>query len=74
MAPDGELRLFAVQMCGGLVYAGAKALVLGPSAAAVFSGFLFGSVIAIVLGLGFYLGFLFWAHAWLFGVSPLGTA
>ena len=51
MAPDGELRLFAVPMCGGLVYAGAKALVLGPSAAAVFSGFLFGSVIAIVLGL-----------------------
>ena len=31
-------------------------------------------LIAIVLGLGFYLGFLFWAHAWLFGVSPLGTA
>jgi tetrahydromethanopterin S-methyltransferase subunit F len=51
MAPDGELRLFAVPMCGGLVYAGAKALVLGPSAAALFSGFLFGSVIAIVLGI-----------------------
>ncbi len=31
-------------------------------------------LIAIVLGLAFYLGFLFWAHAWLFGVSPLGTA
>lgn len=31
-------------------------------------------LIAIILGLAFYLGFLFWAHAWLFGVSPLGRA
>jgi len=51
MGPDGVLRLFAVPMCGGLVYAGAKALVLGPSASALFSGFLFGSLIAIVLGI-----------------------
>ena len=31
-------------------------------------------LIAILLGLAVYLGFLFWAHAWLFGVSPLGSA
>jgi uncharacterized membrane protein len=28
--------------------------------------------IALVLGLGIYVVFLLWAHAWLFGVSPLG--
>ncbi len=28
--------------------------------------------IAVVLGLGIYAVFLFWAHAWLFGVRPLG--
>ncbi|WP_439519907.1 NnrU family protein [Hydrogenophaga sp.] len=28
--------------------------------------------IAIVLGLGIYGVFVFWAHAWLFGVSPMG--
>jgi uncharacterized membrane protein len=28
--------------------------------------------IALVLGLGIYAVFLFWAHAWLFGVRPLG--
>jgi len=31
-------------------------------------------LIAIVLGLACYLGFLFWAHAWLFGVAPLRAA
>ncbi|TNF53273.1 MAG: NnrU family protein [Burkholderiales bacterium] len=29
-------------------------------------------VIAIVAGLGLYLLFVFWAHAWLFGVRPFG--
>lgn len=28
-------------------------------------------VLAIVIGLAFYLLFLFWAHQWLFGVQPL---
>lgn len=34
----------------------------------------FNDLIAVVLGLGAYLVFLFWAHTWLFGVSPLGVA
>jgi len=29
-------------------------------------------VIAVVAGLGLYLLFVFWAHAWLFGVRPFG--
>ncbi|TNF62968.1 MAG: NnrU family protein, partial [Burkholderiales bacterium] len=29
-------------------------------------------VIATVAGLGLYLAFVFWAHAWLFGVRPFG--
>ncbi len=32
----------------------------------------FNDLIAIVAGLGLYCVFLFWAHAWLIGVSPLG--
>lgn len=28
--------------------------------------------LAIILGLGLYLLFIFWLHAWLFGVSPVG--
>jgi len=33
----------------------------------------FNDLIAIVAGLGLYGVFLFWAHAWLFGVAPLGS-
>ena len=29
-------------------------------------------VIAIVVGLALYAGFVLWLHAWLFGVAPLG--
>jgi uncharacterized membrane protein len=29
-------------------------------------------IIAIVAGLALYVAFVFWLHAWLFGVSPLG--
>jgi uncharacterized membrane protein len=32
----------------------------------------FNDVIAVVVGLGLYVLFILWAHAWLFGVSPLG--
>jgi uncharacterized membrane protein len=28
-------------------------------------------VIAVVVGIGLYVGFVFWLHAWLIGVSPL---
>lgn len=51
MRPDGELRLFAVPMCGGLVSACANAVTQGISASALFEGFLFGCVIATVLGI-----------------------
>ena len=34
----------------------------------------FNDLIAIVAGLALYGVFLFWAHAWLIGVSPLGTS
>ena len=32
----------------------------------------YNDLIAVALGLAVYLGFLFWVHRWLFGVSPLG--
>jgi uncharacterized membrane protein len=32
----------------------------------------FNDVIAMIVGLAFYALFIGWAHAWLFGVSPLG--
>ena len=31
----------------------------------------FNDALAIILGLGLYLIFIFWLHAWLFGVSPV---
>ena len=31
----------------------------------------FNDALAIILGLGLYVLFIFWLHAWLFGVSPL---
>lgn len=31
----------------------------------------FNDALAIILGLGLYLVFIFWLHAWLFGVSPV---
>lgn len=31
----------------------------------------FNDAVAILLGLGLYLVFIFWLHAWLFGVSPV---
>jgi uncharacterized membrane protein len=30
-------------------------------------------IIAIVLGLGLYIAFVLWLHAWLIGVSPIGN-
>lgn len=51
MRPNGELRLFAVPLCGGVVYAIAKGMLIGWSDSVLFSGFLFGSVISIVLGI-----------------------
>lgn len=35
-------------------------------------GTLAGTLIAVVVGVLVYLGFAFWAHAWLFGVTPFG--
>jgi len=32
----------------------------------------FNDALAIILGLGLYLLFIFWLHEWLFGVSPIG--
>lgn len=51
MKPNAELRLFAVPLCGGLIYAVTKGLVNGLDASQLFSGFVYGSVIAIVLGI-----------------------
>lgn len=51
MRPNAELRLFALPVCAGLVYAVIKGLIKGWSGTQLFSGFLFGSVIAIVLGI-----------------------
>jgi len=31
----------------------------------------FNDALAIILGLGLYLTFIFWLHVWLFGVSPV---
>jgi hypothetical protein len=47
MRPNAELRLFALPVCAGLVYAVIKGLIKGWSGPQLFSGFLFGSVIAI---------------------------
>ncbi|WP_248747915.1 hypothetical protein [Pseudomonas sp. MWU12-2037] len=43
--------MFAVPLCGGVVYAIAKGMLIGWSDSVLFSGFLFGSVISIVLGI-----------------------
>ncbi|NWB99190.1 hypothetical protein HX882_25175 [Pseudomonas gingeri] len=43
--------MFAVPLCGGIVYAVVKGMLIGWTGPALFSGFLFGSVIAIVLGI-----------------------
>ncbi|WEK11834.1 MAG: hypothetical protein P0Y51_14570 [Candidatus Pseudomonas colombiensis] len=51
MKPNAELRLFAVPLCGGLVLCVAKGLINGWNATELFSGFLFGFVIATVLGI-----------------------
>lgn len=51
MKSNAELRLFAVPLCGGLIYAVTKGLVNGWNASQLFSGFVYGSVIAIVLGI-----------------------
>ncbi|KQQ62537.1 hypothetical protein ASF84_27275 [Pseudomonas sp. Leaf127] len=51
MKPHAELRLCAVPLCAGLVYGTAKGLALGWNASNLFSGFLFGVVIAIVVGI-----------------------
>jgi uncharacterized membrane protein len=32
----------------------------------------FNDLIAVIAGLALYVVFILWAHAWLFGVSPLG--
>ncbi|MGC5700768.1 hypothetical protein J4P02_11280 [Pseudomonas sp. NFXW11] len=51
MPRNAELRLFAVPLCAALVYALIKGLVNGWAASQLFSGFLFGSVIAMLLGI-----------------------
>ncbi|NBF05922.1 hypothetical protein GV819_26875 [Pseudomonas sp. Fl5BN2] len=51
MRPNPELRLCAVLLCGGLVYGVAKGLINGWNATQLFSGFLFGTVFALVLGI-----------------------
>lgn len=51
MKPNPELRLWAVLLSGGLVYAGAKGLVNGWNGTQLFSGFLFGTLIALCLGI-----------------------
>lgn len=51
MRPNAELRLFALPACAGLVYAVTKGLIKGWNGTQLFSGFLFGSVIAMVLGI-----------------------
>ncbi|WP_459747327.1 hypothetical protein [Pseudomonas sp. 3A(2025)] len=51
MKPHAELRLCAVPVCGGLVLSIAKALVNGWDSTELFSGFLFGFVIATVVGI-----------------------
>ena len=51
MRPNAELRLFALPLCAGLVYAVIKGLIKGWNGTELFSGFLFGSVIAMVLGI-----------------------
>lgn len=53
MRPNAELRLSAVPLAGGLVYALTKGLLKGWSAPELFSGFLFGSVLALCLGVPF---------------------
>jgi len=35
-------------------------------------GTMAGTAITLLLGVGVWLVFAFWAHAWLFGVSPFG--
>ncbi len=55
MKPNAELRLCAVPLCAGLVYGTAKGLALGWNASNLFSGFLFGVVIAIVVGIALLL-------------------
>lgn len=51
MKPHAELRLCAVPVCGGLVLSIAKALVNGWNSTELFSGFLFGFLIATVVGI-----------------------